>query len=69
MTIHDNGHVLLSSILGACAGLVSWLADPALWKAAAVALFCGFLTGIGRAVGQWAAERVRKRGGSKSSGA
>lgn len=43
------------------AGLASWLADPNVWRAVAVAALCGFVGGVFKAVGFWAYDSAKRR--------
>jgi hypothetical protein len=49
---HPHGGGFLITLLSISAGLWSWLSDPMLWRALAVAVLCGLLGGVARGIGQ-----------------
>lgn len=48
-------------VLSMLAGVLSWLADPVLWKALGVAAACGFAGGVFKAIGFRAWNKVLDR--------
>ncbi len=56
---HDNP--LMTIALSMALGVASWLVDPTLWRALAVAGACGFVGGVAKAAGFWAWRKVRDR--------
>lgn len=63
---HDNP--LVTIVLSMGAGIASWLADPNMWRALAVALACGFVGGVGRMAGFWAWNKAKDRRNKKREG-
>jgi hypothetical protein len=62
---HDNPFISVMLSIGA--GLVTWLADPVLWKALSVALLTGIIGGLGHLIGRsigffaWRSARKARR--------
>lgn len=54
---HDEHATIALSIL---AGTATWIADPNVWRALAVAAACGFVGGVAKAAGFWAWNKVRE---------
>lgn len=61
MTDHHADHPLATILLSMLAGTATWLADPNVWRALAVAAACGFVGGVMKAAGYWAWNKVRER--------
>lgn len=59
MTEQHHDHPLVNIMLSSLLGLASWLADPTLWRAVAVAAICGFIGGVAKAVGAWSWRKWR----------
>lgn len=61
MTEAHHDHPVITIALSTGLGLVSWLADPNVWRALAVAAACGFVGGVAKAIGAWTWNEARKR--------
>lgn len=60
---HSNPFVTIALSMGL--GVASWLADPDVYRALAVALACGFIGGVARAAGVAAYNTFKERKGAK----
>lgn len=47
-------------LLSMASGLATWLTDPNVWRAVAVAALCGFVGGVFKAAGLWFWHRTKK---------
>lgn len=66
MTHHEGTFNFIATVmLSAGAGAITWLSDPALWKAVAVAAVCGVVGGVGRWVGHELAKGIHARRNKK----
>lgn len=65
MTEHYHDNPLVTIALSMALGAATWLADPNVWRALAVAAACGFVGGVARVAGVWAANKVRERHNKK----
>jgi len=61
MTEHHHDHPIVMIALSIGAGMLSWLANPDVWQALAVAAACGLVGGVARAAGSWAWNKARER--------
>lgn len=61
MEHHGTDNPWATILLSMAAGIASWLADPLLWRALAVAAACGFVGGVAKAAGLWAWNKARER--------
>lgn len=59
--MHADHHSPLGIILlSMVSGLATWLSDPNVWRAVAVAALCGFVGGVCKAAGLWFWHRTKK---------
>lgn len=61
MTEHHHDHPLVTVAVSMAAGMATWLTDPNVWRALAVAAAAGFVGGVARAAGVWTWNKVRER--------
>lgn len=61
MMEHHTDNPWATVIVSMLAGIASWLADPMLWRALAVAAACGFVGGLAKGAGVWAWNKARDR--------
>lgn len=59
MMHHHDEHITIP--LSILAGTATWIADPNVWRALAVAAACGFVGGVAKAAGFWVWHKVRER--------
>lgn len=56
----DHSSPIAIILLSMASGLATWLSDPNVWRAVAVAALCGFVGGVFKAAGLWFWSRTKK---------